>query len=136
MTALVIASCGVAQVNADRREAPLRRDATLRVELYLCDVAYRELRQAPSFLEPGRDHQVPLKMLEGLAGLLDRGTTRPDYRRGRELARAAATRALSEAEQAEFKQRVSALAAHVRGELKIRYREFSDERRMLNTTKK
>ena len=82
LTALVIASCGVAQVNADRREAPFGRDATLRVELYLCDVAYRELRQAPSFLEPGRDHQVPLKMLEGLAGLLDRGTTRPDYRRG------------------------------------------------------
>ena len=45
------------------------------------------------------------------------------------LAGAAATGVLSEAEQAEFKQRAGALAAQLRGELDVRLREFWEERR-------
>src|SRR5208337_3136282 len=48
VSALVIAGCAIAQVSSDRREAPLRRDASLRAELYVREVAYRYLRAAPA----------------------------------------------------------------------------------------
>ncbi|HMF37329.1 MAG TPA: rhomboid family intramembrane serine protease [Isosphaeraceae bacterium] len=129
VSALVIAGCAIAQVNADRREAPLRRDDSLRKELYLSEVAYRNLRAAPALLDQQADHRLLASRLDALAGVLDQGATRSDYRRLRELAGAAATGVLSEAEKAEFKQRAGALSAQLRGELKVRLREFWKERR-------
>ncbi len=129
VSALVIGGCAIAQVSSDRREAPLRRDASLRTELYVREVAYRYLRAAPAVLDQQADHRLLASRLDALAGVLDRGATRSDYRRLRALAGAAATGVLSEAEQAEFKQRAGALAAQLRGELDVRLREFWKERR-------
>jgi len=128
LTSLVIAACAIAQVNADRREAPLRRDATLRAELFRREVAYRNLRSAPVLLDQQANHPLLASSLDALAGVLDRGATRADYRRLRALAAAAATRVLSDAEKAEFKQRAGALSAQLRGDLEVRLREFWKER--------
>lgn len=129
VTTLVIAGCALAQVNADRREAPLRRDTTLRMELNAREVAYHNLRAAPKLLDEKADHRVLVSGLDAIAGVLDRGATRADYRRLHELAAAAVTRVLSEAEKDEFKQRAAALSAQIRGELEVRLREFWKERR-------
>src|SRR5271166_1398256 len=110
VSALVIAGCAIAQVNADRREAPLRRDDSLRKELYLSEVAYRNLRAAPALLDQQADHRLLASRLDAIAGVLDGGTTRSDFRRLRELAAVAGTRALTEAEQIEFKKRAGALS--------------------------
>jgi hypothetical protein len=132
VTALVIAGCALAQVNADRREAPSRRDAALRKELKAREVAYHNLRAAPVLLDQKADHRLLASGLDAIAEVLDRGATRADYRRLRELARAAATRVLSEAEKAEFEQRAGALSAQLRGELDVRLREFWNERRRVD----
>ena len=116
MAGLVIVFCGMAQVVANRREAPLRRQALLRAELYAREVAYRNLRAAPVLLDQQADHRLLASRLDALAGVLDRGATRSDYRRLRELAGAAVTGVFSEAEKAEFKQRAGALSAQLRGE--------------------
>ena len=91
VTILVIAGCALAQVNSDRREALLRRDAALRVELNLLEVAYRNLRAAPALLSQKADPRLLASGLELIAAVLDRGTTRAEYRRLCELAKAAAT---------------------------------------------
>ncbi len=129
MAGLVIVFCGMAQLVANRREAPLRRQALLRTELYAREVAYRNLRAAPVLLDQQADHRLLASGLDALAGVLDRGATRSNYRRLRELAGAAVTGVLSEAEKAEFKQRAVALSAQLRGELDVRLREFWKERR-------
>jgi len=128
VSALVIAGCAIAQINADRREAPLRRQATLRAELNAREMAYRNLRAAPTLLDQKADPRLLASVLDAIAGVLDGGTTRSDFRRLRELAAVAATRVLSEAERAEFKQRAGALSAQLRGELDIRLREFWKDR--------
>jgi len=129
MAGLVIVFCGIAQLVASRREAPLRRQALLRAELSVREVAYRYLRAAPALLDQQADHRLLASRVDALAGVLDRGATRSDYRRLRALAGAAATGVLSAAEQAEFKQRAGALSAQLRGELDVRLREFWKERR-------
>ena len=128
VSALVIAGCAIAQINADRREAPLRRQATLRAELNAREMAYRNLRAAPTLLDQKADPRLLASVLDAIAGVLDGGTTRSDFRRLRELAAVAATRVLSEAERAEFKQRAGALSAQLRGELDVRLREFWKDR--------
>jgi hypothetical protein len=128
VSALVIAGCAIAQINADRREAPLRRQATLRAELNAREMAYRNLRAAPTLLDQKADPRLLASVLDAIAGVLDGGTTRSDFRRLRELAAVAATRVLSEAEKAEFKQRAGALSAQLRGELDVRLREFWKDR--------
>ena len=130
LTALVLAACAIAQVNADRREAPLRRDTALRVDLFVREVAYRSLLAAPAIIDQQTDHQLLAGRLDALAGLLDRGTTRADYRRVRDLARSAAKGTLSDAEKVEFKQRAGTLAAQLHDELKVRLRDFWEERRL------
>ena len=117
VSALVIAGCAIAQVNADRREAPLRRQATslrrqatLRAELNAREMAYRNLRAAPTLLDQKADPRLLASGLDAIAGVLDGGTTRSDFRRLRELAAVAGTRALTEAEQIEFKKRAGALS--------------------------
>ena len=132
VTVLVIGGCAIFQVYADRREAPLRRDATLRMELNVREIAYRNLRTAPALLDQQADHHLLAGGMDALAGVLDRGATRSDYRRLRELADAAVTRVLSEAEKAEFKQRAGALSEQLRGELDVRLREFWNERRQVD----
>jgi rhomboid protease GluP len=132
VTALVIASCALAQVNSDRREASIRRDATLRMELKLREVAYRNLRDAPALLDRNANHRLLASGLDAIAGLLDRDATRADYRRLRELAKAAATRVLSAAEKDEFEQRAGGLSEQIRGELDVRLREFWNERRKVD----
>src|SRR5271157_1252374 len=67
---LVIVGCGLAQWVADRREAPLRRDASLRTELYVREVAYRYLRAAPAMLDQQADHRLLASRLDALAGVL------------------------------------------------------------------
>ncbi len=129
VTALIIAGCALAQVNADRREAPIRRDAAMRLELIMLEVAYRNLRAAPALLDQTADRRLLASGLDAVAEVLDQGATRSDYRRLRELADVAAARALSKAEKAEFNQRTGALSAQLRGELDARLREFWDERR-------
>ena len=133
---LVMAACAIAQVNADQREAQLRRDASLRTELNAREAAYRYLRAAPVLLDQQSDHRLLTGGLDALAGVLDRGSTRSDYRRLRELAGAAATRVLSEAEKAEFKERAAALSALLRGELDVRLREFWNERQKTQVRKR
>jgi len=128
-TALVIAGCIMAQVNADRREAPLRRQAILRAELNAREIAYRNLRAAPTLLDQKADPRLLPSVLGVIAGVLDGGTTRSDFRRLRELAAAAGTRALTEAEQIEFKQRAGALSDQLRPELDVRLRELWKDRR-------
>jgi rhomboid protease GluP len=129
-TALVIAGCALAQVNADRREAPLRRQAILRAELNAREIAYRNLRAAPAFLDQKEaDPRLLVSALDVIAGVLDRGATRSAYRRLRELAAATATRALTESEKAEFKRRAGDLSAQLRPELDVRLRELWKERR-------
>ena len=129
VSALVIAGCTIAQINADRREAPLRRQATLRAELNAREMAYRNLRAAPTLLDQKADPRLLASVLDVIAGVLDGGTTRTDFRRLRELAAVAATRALTEAEQIEFKKRAGALSDQLRPELNVRLRELWKERR-------
>ena len=134
--ALVIAGCAIAQVNADRGEAPLRRQATslrrqatLRAEVNAREIAYRNLRAAPMLLDQKADPRLLARGLDLIAGVLDGGTTRSDFRRLRELAAVAGTRALTEAEQIEFKNRAGALSDQLRPELNDRLRELWKERR-------
>ncbi len=135
VTTLVIAACGMAQVRADLREAPLRRDAELRVQLFMREVAQHNLRLAVAILDKEADSHLLTGRVEPFAGLFDRGSTRSDYRRLSELARAASKRTLLEAEKIEFKQRTAALEAQLSDQLKVRYREFWKERRTLNVKK-
>ena len=86
MAGLVIVFCGMAQLVANRREAPLHRQALLREELYVREVAYRNLRAATVLLDQQADHRLLASRLDALAGVLDRGATRSNYRRLRELA--------------------------------------------------
>ena len=95
MAGLVIVFCGMAQVVANRREAPLRRQALLRAELNAREIAYRNLRAAPMLLDQKADHRLLASGLDAIAGVLDRGTTRSDFRRLRELAAVAVTRSAS-----------------------------------------
>jgi len=75
------------------------------------------------------DPRLLARGLDVIAGVLDGGTTRTDFRRLRELAAVAATRALTEAEQIEFKKRAGALSDQLRPELNVRLRELWKERR-------
>ncbi|MGD0040216.1 MAG: rhomboid family intramembrane serine protease [Isosphaeraceae bacterium] len=129
MAGLVIAGCGLAQLAADRREAPLRRQALLRAEVNAREIAYRNLRAAPMLLDQKADPRLLARGLDVIAGVLDGGTTRSDFRRLRELAAVAGTRALTEAEQIEFKKRAGALSDQLRPELNVRLRELWKERR-------
>lgn len=129
MAGLVIVFCGMAQLVASRREAPLRRQELLRTELKVREVAYRNLRAAPLLLDQKADPHLLASGLDVIAGLLDGGTTRTDFRRLRELAATAETRALTEAEKAEFKQRAGTLSDHLRPELDVRLRELWKDRR-------
>ena len=129
MAGLVIAGCGLAQLAADRREAPPRRQATLRAEVNAREIAYRNLRAAPMLLGQKADPRLLARGLDAIAGVLDGGTTRTDFRRLRELAAVAETRALTEAEQIEFNKRAGALSDQLRPELNVRLRELWKERR-------
>ena len=129
MAGLVIAGCGLAQLAVDRREAPPRRQATLRAEVNAREIAYRNLRAAPRLLDQKADPRLLARGLDVIAGVLDGGTTRSDFRRLRELAAVAGTRALTEAEQIEFKKRAGALSDQLRPELNVRLRELWKERR-------
>jgi hypothetical protein len=69
------------------------------------------------------------ELLEIVQPVLDRGTTRTDYRRLKALAAPARTRELTDAEKAEFKRLAGALGGQVRRELEARVRELWKERR-------
>jgi len=130
---LVIVFSGMAQLVADRREAPLRRQelrqALLRAEVNAREIAYRNLRAAPTLLDQKADPRLLARGLDVIAGLLDGGTTRTEFRRLRELAATAGTRALTEAEKVEFKQRARTLSDQLRPELDGRLRELWKVRR-------
>jgi len=129
MAGLVIVFSGMAQLVANRREAPLRRQAQLRAEVNVREIAYRNLRAAPMLLDQKADPRLLTRGLDVIAGLLDGGTTRIDFRRLRELAAVAETRALTEAEKVEFKQRAGTLCGQIRPELDVRLRELWKGRR-------
>ncbi len=129
MAALVMVCSGMAQLVADRREAPLRRQALLRAELNAREIAYRNLRIAPRLLDQKANPRLLASGLDVIARVLDGGATRTDFRRLRELAATAETRALTEAEKAEFKHRAGTLSDHLRPELDVRLRELWKDRR-------
>ncbi len=129
MAVLVMVACGIAQLAADRREAPLRRQELLRTELKEREVAYHNLHTAPLLLDKQADPRLLARGLDLIAGVLDGGATRKDFRRLRALAAAAATRSLTEAEKAEFKQRAGTLSEQLRPELDVRLRELWKVRR-------
>jgi len=129
MAVLVMVACGIAQLVADRREAPLRRQELLRTELKEREVAFRNLHVAPLLLDQKADPHLLARGLDLIAGVLDRGATRKDFRRLRALAATAATRSLTEAEKTEFKQRAGTLSQQLRPELDVRLRELWKERR-------
>ena len=131
MAGLVIVFSGMAQLVASRREAPLRRQELLRAEVNAREIAYRNLRAAPLLLDQKADPRLLARGLDVIAGVLDGGTTRTDFRRLRELAATAETRALTEAEKAEFKQRARTLSDQLRPELDVRLRELWKARRKL-----
>ena len=80
-------------------------------------------------LDQKADPRLLARGLDVIAGLLDGGTTRSDFRRLRELAATAGTRALTEAEKVEFKQRARTLSDQLRPELDVRLRELWKGRR-------
>jgi hypothetical protein len=61
--------------------------------------------------------------------VLDRGTTRADFRRLRQIAALGTGRELTPEERHGFRNRAQALAAHIRGELNTLLREYWNERR-------
>ena len=67
--------------------------------------------------------------------MLDRGATRADFRRLRQIAALGAGRELTAEESDEFKHRARALATHVRGELDTLLREYWKERRRPSDTR-
>ena len=73
--------------------------------------------------------RLAVPLLDSLAPLFDRGTTRPDYQHLRSLAIAGQTRVLSNEEKAGFKQRIGPLKAQVEHELKVRTLELWREKR-------
>ena len=129
VSALVIAGCAIAQMNSDRREAPLRLDATLRTELFVREVAYRNLRATPVLLDQQVDHRLLASRLDSLAAVLDQGADPLRLSPAARAGRRGGNPRLSEAEKAEFKQRSGALLSQLRGELDVRLREFWKERR-------
>jgi hypothetical protein len=80
-------------------------------------------------LDQKADPRLLTRGLDVIAGLLDGGATRIDFRRLRELAAVAETRALTEAEKVEFKQRAGTLCDQIRPELDVRLRELWKDRR-------
>jgi len=124
----LILGCLLAQVRADRREAPYRRESMLKLELAGHEIAYRNLRASLALLNQRKDPRMLTPALDAIAGVLDRGATRADFRRLRQIAALGAGRELTPEESDEFKHRALALATHIRGELDTLLREYWKER--------
>ncbi|MGO9597231.1 MAG: rhomboid family intramembrane serine protease [Isosphaeraceae bacterium] len=131
----LILGCLLAQARADRREAPHRRESMLKRELDWHENAYRNLRASLALLNQQKDPRMLAPALDAIAGVLDRGATRADFRRLRQIAALGAGRELTPEESDEFKHRALALATHVRGELDTLLREYWKERRRPSNTR-
>jgi membrane associated rhomboid family serine protease len=138
LMALVIGGCVLAQYRLDRTQSPIRRDEaswmglhSRRLDLESRGVAYRSLRDAQAVLTVGADPRLLAVLMERAAPVLDQGPSRSEFRRLRELAQAAASRALTDPERDEFKGRAGPLATQLRSELRTAHREYRGERSSL-----
>jgi hypothetical protein len=113
VTSLAIAGCGLAQFAADRREAPARRELAARLDLMAHESAYRVLRTAAVLGESKINARVFLRSIQNVADILDRGTTRDDYRRIWNLGVDAQTRALSDEEKTELELKLGHLVSQL-----------------------
>jgi membrane associated rhomboid family serine protease len=129
LAGFLILGCLLAQARADRREAPHRRESMLRLELAGHEIAYQNLRASLAILDQQKDPRSLAPALAAIAGVLDRGAMRADFRRLRQIAALGTGRELTPEEKNEFKHRALALAAQIRGELDTLLREYWKERR-------
>jgi hypothetical protein len=125
----LIVGCALAQARADRREEPHRRETMLRVELAVHEIAYQNLLACLAILDQQKDPRMLAPALDAIAVVLDRGATRADFRRLRQIAAQGTGRELTPEERDEFKHRAGGLAAQVRRELDTLLREYWKERR-------
>jgi hypothetical protein len=119
ITSLLIGACIIAQVRADRREAPARRALTSRVEAITYEMSYRALRTVAMLGEPLLDPRVVIRTLQGVADVLDRDSIRADYRGSWNLAITAQSRALTDGEQREFEIRLGHLARQLLDAIRV-----------------
>jgi membrane associated rhomboid family serine protease len=117
MTGLLIASCGLAQLMADRRESRSRAD----LSSFLERKAYYDINRALGVIallgERDVDARVVVEWFNKDRDLLDRGAMSPAFRRAGALAEAVQIRVLSQAEQEEFDRCLAQLCTHLLKEM-------------------
>jgi hypothetical protein len=115
---IVILASGLAQVAADRREAPERREGRERIELLerlRYDTINRSLRIVSLLGERRVDPRVVIQVLQIPENrvLLGSGVTGPSYHRALAIAQTALVRRLTDEEQAEFDQALGRLTSQI-----------------------
>jgi membrane associated rhomboid family serine protease len=135
VAAVVILGCWLAQYRADRLETPSRRELgqwvgllSRRLDLEARATAYRALREALTAVRSPANLGALAALIERAGPALDRGPTRANYRRLRELAGEAASRALTDPEQAEILNRAGAQADRLKSDLRADLRVYREER--------
>lgn len=135
ITGIAIALCGLIQLRYDRAEGPLRREfagwgalIATQQNLEARVAAYRAVRDSIAVLRLPNYGLLLAPLVDRVGPVLDAGPTQPDYRRLRELAQAAAQRALSDEEKVEFANRANAVASGLRAGLRADYREYRSDR--------